>query len=84
MADDNDHTVVVVERGGLGQFFLGALMGAGLALLFAPQTGEDTRRNLKNQSRQLRAAAGEKVEGLQESLSGNYERTRDRIEEGIE
>lgn len=35
------------KKGGLGKFILGAGIGAGLALLFAPQEGSKTRRELK-------------------------------------
>lgn len=39
------------ERGGfsaLMTFLTGAAIGAGLALLFAPQTGEETRKKIKD------------------------------------
>jgi len=35
------------KKGGFGKFVLGAGLGAGLALLFAPQEGAKTRRELK-------------------------------------
>ncbi len=82
----SDQPVVIVERseGGLGGFLLGLAVGAGIALLWAPKTGEETRRQLKNTGRRLQAAASEKAEDLQEVLSGGYERTRDRIDEGLD
>jgi YtxH-like protein len=46
-------------------FVLGTLLGASLALLFAPDSGQETRRHLRRRMRQLRhdAAAGlEKAE----------------------
>lgn len=83
--DDRDRAVVVVERSdsGLGSLLLGFALGAGVALLFAPQSGEETRRELRNRGRQLRATAGEKAEELQEILSGGYEETKSRVEDGI-
>ena len=82
----SDQPVVIVERSesGLGGFLLGLAVGAGIALLWTPKTGEETRRQLKNTGRRLRAAASEKAEDLQEALSGGYERTRDRIDEGLD
>ena len=86
MTHHSDQPVVVVERSdsGLGGFLLGLAVGAGMALLFAPKTGEETRRQLKNTGRRLRTVATEKAEDLQDALGGGYERTRDRIEEGLD
>ncbi len=82
----SDQPVVVVERSdsGLGGFLLGLAVGAGVALLFAPKTGEETRQQLKNTGRRLRTVATEKAEDLQDAMGGGYERTRDRIEEGLD
>jgi gas vesicle protein len=70
--DDDDRRVVYVERGGssVKALLLGALIGAGLALLYAPQSGEETRRGLKRRLRKVRALAEEKVDELGERLSG--------------
>ena len=71
--DDDDRRVVYVERdggSGLKVFLLGALMGAGLALLYAPQSGEQTRRDLKRRMRKARALAEEKLGDLTERFSG--------------
>ena len=38
---------------GLGKFALGALVGAGLGILFAPEKGEVTRRKLQNKINEL-------------------------------
>ena len=35
------------KKKGLGKFFAGALLGAGLGLLFAPIKGSETREALK-------------------------------------
>lgn len=35
------------KRKGLGKFLLGASIGAGLGILFAPKKGSETRRDLK-------------------------------------
>ncbi len=52
MRDHDETPYIVIEReggGGLGSFILGALVGAGLALLFAPQSGEETQEEIKIQ-----------------------------------
>ena len=84
MEKENDRPVVIVEReSGLGAFFFGLALGAGLALLFAPKSGEETRRELRNQGRRLRATAGEKAAEFRDMLDGGYEETRSRVEDRI-
>lgn len=42
-------------------FVLGVVVGAGVALLVAPATGEDTRRRIGQKAQQLRDQAGHKI-----------------------
>ena len=44
---------------GLGKFALGALVGAGLGILFAPKKGSETRRELKEKISELMNKAKE-------------------------
>ena len=51
---------MVIERrsgGGVGVFLLGLAVGTGLALLFAPQAGEDTRAAMARNTRKMRRKA---------------------------
>ena len=41
------------KKGGLGKFIAGAALGAGLGLLFAPDSGENTREVLKRKLEDL-------------------------------
>ena len=64
--DDDDQIIIVEEResAGLSAFLLGAAIGAGLALIFAPQTGVETRASIKRGAKKAGEAtkrAGEKV-----------------------
>ena len=64
--DDDDQIIIVEESdsSGLSAFLLGAAIGAGLALVFAPQSGADTRQSIKRSARRAGDAtrrAGEKV-----------------------
>jgi gas vesicle protein len=45
-------------------FFTGALLGAGLALVFAPISGKDTRKNILQQFMELK----EKIKELDKKL----------------
>lgn len=58
---DREPNVVVERRsgGGIGLFLLGAVVGAGLALLYAPQAGVDTRADLRRGARRARRKARE-------------------------
>lgn len=65
--------VVYVERGGdtsAKWLFWGALLGAGIALLYAPNSGEDTRRNLQRKLWRFRAMTEEKLDELSQQLGG--------------
>jgi len=98
MRDHDDVPYIVIERdsgGGVGSFLLGALVGAGIALLFAPKSGEETQEELKEQARRLRAAAEERVRDAQrqleerlddarEGVSGRYDEVRDAVKAGRE
>ena len=64
--DDDDQLIVVEENesSGISAFLLGAAIGAGLALIFAPQTGAETRQSIKRGARKAGEAtkrAGVKV-----------------------
>lgn len=41
------------KKSGLGKFVVGAAIGAGLGLLFAPKKGEETRKELKSKINDL-------------------------------
>ncbi|MCC7055069.1 MAG: YtxH domain-containing protein [Gemmatimonadaceae bacterium] len=64
---DDDEQVIIVEgneSSGLSAFILGAAIGAGLALIFAPQSGVETRQSIRRGARKAGEAtkrAGEKV-----------------------
>lgn len=63
--------VVYVERGGDASarwLFWGACLGAGLALLYAPRSGEETRRVLQRRLWKIRAMTEEKVDELVEQF----------------
>jgi len=59
--------VVYVDRGGdasVKWLLWGAVIGAGLALLYAPKSGEETRRSLQRRLWKLRAMTEEKLDEL--------------------
>ena len=65
--------VVYVERGGDSSakwLFWGALLGAGVALLYAPSSGEETRRNLQRKLWKFRAMTEEKLDEITQQFGG--------------
>ena len=66
MARDEQDVIVVEREGtsGLKWLLLGAAVGAGLALLFAPRDGREIRRELGRGIRSLRALADDTIEQL--------------------
>jgi len=87
MRDPDDVPYLVIERGqggGVGTFLLGALVGAGLALLFAPQSGEETQDEIKARALRLRQAARERVRDAQTSLEARLQTAREGVHSRVE
>ena len=83
MRDQDDTPYIVIERdrgGGVGSFVLGALVGAGLALLFAPKSGAETQQELKEHARRLRTAAEERVREAQQQLEDRLDDVREGVQ----
>jgi len=58
----------------------GAFVGAGIALLFAPRTGTETRQQLGEQYRGLADRVGEQAEQLRGTASQLREQGRERFQ----
>ena len=54
--------------GYVAAFAIGALVGAGIALLYAPQSGKETRELLAQRARDIKAKAGDAVDGVKEMV----------------
>lgn len=52
-------------------FLLGAAVGAGVALLLAPQSGEETRKQIADRTRKLGDDLGEKVQGVKSEVKSH-------------
>jgi len=78
---------VIVERNaspGIGSFLIGLALGAGAALLFAPQSGEETRREIARRARRAQEAAQDLVEDLSGTVADKFQDVRASVEERIE
>jgi len=82
MRERDEVPYIVVERetgAGVGAFILGALLGAGVALLLAPRSGEETQAEIRERAGQLRDAAEERVKEVQRQLEDRVEEARAEI-----
>jgi len=61
----------------LAGFVIGGLVGAAVALILAPQSGEETRNKLAVESAHLREAGTERLHAAQESVSHVRERAQE-------
>ena len=78
---------IVVERheeSGVAPFVLGALIGAGIALLFAPRSGRDTRESITQGALRLKEAAEDTVRTVQESVTGAVDNVRAQVGGGVD
>lgn len=68
---------------GAGAFVLGALLGAGLALLVTPRTGHEIQKRIKEKAEQLRESAKANLAGQGQTLETRIDDLRDGIESQI-
>ena len=83
MRDQDEGPYIVIERDqgvGVGSFLLGALVGAGLALLFAPKSGAETQEELREHARKIRSAAEERVREAQRQLEDRLDDVREGVQ----
>ena len=83
---DDEGPYVVIERSepGIGTFILGAAIGAGLALLFAPRTGEETRRELQRRANKLGGQAQDFVADVSDSVTQTISSAREKVEDRLD
>ena len=70
--DDEEEDAMEHDEHGVRTFVagmaLGALVGAGLALLFAPQSGEETRRLVSRRAKLLAREARDRYDDVKEKV----------------
>ncbi len=87
MPQGEDGPLVVIEREGgsnAAAFLIGAAVGAGLALLFAPRSGRETQEQLKARALELRDVAQERARAAKEGLEERIGRAGEQVREQIE
>lgn len=69
--------------GFLAGLVLGALLGAGAALLLAPERGEVTRGRIQRRMRRLRRDAADRLDEIRDDAGRQVKRTRRRLREHL-
>lgn len=64
--------------------FAGGVIGAGLALLFAPQSGSRTRKDILRYSKKVRNRADEVVDDLASNVNNMVETIGEKTDELVE
>lgn len=85
--DQDDQPYIVIEKhsgGGVGSLLLGVAIGAGVALLFAPRSGAETRSAIKRRARRAGTKARDVAEGVTHQVADTFDAARQRVEEQIE
>lgn len=76
MAENNNSAMV-----GALMLVAGGIIGAGVALLFAPQSGDRTRKDIVRYSRKVRRKAEGVVEDFADTVSEMVETVSDKAED---
>lgn len=83
---DEQHTVIIEKERDrtpeLAAFLIGAVVGAGLALLFAPASGADTQKRIREQARKLKDLTGDRVRGIRDDLGSRVGSARGVVDQG--
>jgi gas vesicle protein len=86
MSYHDDDAYVVIERhdGNVGSFLMGVAIGAGLALLMAPQSGAATRRGIRRRANRARTAARRVAGEVTETITDTFDQARLELEGRID
>ncbi len=90
LASDDEEETAMRHEGRRAKTFLaglaiGALVGAGLALLFAPQSGEETRHAVSRKAKRFARDARDRYDDIRERMQrARHERPEEADEAGAE
>src|SRR5690242_9202178 len=76
-----DAPYIVVEKSdiSIGPLLLGIAIGAGAALLFAPQSGEETRAGIARSARRVQRNAQDFVEDVSGNVAEKFREVRSSV-----
>src|SRR5690348_12141490 len=84
--DREEQPYIVIEKRepGIAPLLLGLAIGAGVALLFAPRSGAETRRDIKRRATRVRRAAEDAAAGVADTVADTFHDARRRVEDQID
>ena len=82
--DDEPYLIIEKSSGSVGAFLLGIAVGAGVALLLAPQSGEETRAEIGRQARQARDRARDFAGDVSDGVSRRIGDAREAVTERVD
>lgn len=76
---------VVIEREepGIGTLLLGVAIGAGIALLFAPRSGADTRRMIERRAQRTGSRMRQAAADVADNVTAQASQVRDRVAQRV-
>jgi gas vesicle protein len=76
---------VVIEREepGIGTLLLGVAIGAGIALLFAPRSGADTRRMIERRAQRTGSRMRRAAADVADNVTAQANQVRDRVAQRV-
>src|SRR5438552_18374374 len=78
------YVIIEKQESAIGPFLLGIALGAGVALLFAPQSGEETRGGMARSARRAKTAAQDFVEDVSDTVADKIKEVKSTVEDKIE
>jgi len=78
------YVIIEKQESAIGPFLLGIALGAGVALLFAPQSGEETRGGIARSARRAKSAAQDLVEDVSDTVADKIKEVKSTVEDKIE
>jgi gas vesicle protein len=82
--DDEPYLIIEKNSGSVGSFLVGLAVGAGIALLLAPKSGEETRRDIARQARQARDRARDLADDASRHVSRRNTEARDAVTQRVD
>ena len=82
--DEEPYVIIEKRSAGVGSFLFGIAIGAGVALLLAPQSGARTRRELRRKANRARQAAEDLAGDVKGKVTDTFVQARGQVEQRID